>query len=139
MHRKTISLKLSENLDAKLNRLVKIRKQTKLEIVPEAIELMLNGGEPKHPVSMAELAGDLAGRLEGPGDLSINPKCMEGYGRRGAHPIAGYWPAGCLSRSARRLPPLGARAFCQYLLASAHLRIGDFRSVFFDTRDSFRE
>ena len=46
---KTISLKLSESLDAKLNRLVKARKQTKSEIVREAIELMLNGGEPKLP------------------------------------------------------------------------------------------
>ena len=81
MNMKTISLKLSESLDAKLNRLVKARKQTRSEIVREAIELMLNGGEPKHPVSMAELAGDLAGCLEGPGDLSTNPKHMEGYGR----------------------------------------------------------
>ncbi len=78
---KTISLKLSESLDAKLNRLVKARKQTKSEIVREAIELMLNGGEPKRPVTMAELAGDLLGSAEGPGDLSTNPKYMEGYGR----------------------------------------------------------
>ena len=47
MNMKTISIKLSESLDAKLNRLVKARKQTKSEIVREAIELMLNGGESK--------------------------------------------------------------------------------------------
>ena len=78
---KTISLKLPEALDAKLARLAKARKQTKSEVVREAIESMLNGGQPKRPVTMAELAGDLLGCLEGPGDLSTNPKYMEGYGR----------------------------------------------------------
>jgi len=33
------------------------------------------------PGSALELAGDLVGCVEGPGDLSTNPKYMEDYGR----------------------------------------------------------
>jgi hypothetical protein len=33
------------------------------------------------PGSALELAGDLVGCVEGPGDLTTNPKYMEGYGR----------------------------------------------------------
>lgn len=33
------------------------------------------------PGSALELAGDLVGCIEGPGDLSTNPKYMEGFGR----------------------------------------------------------
>ncbi len=33
------------------------------------------------PGSALELAGDVVGSVEGPGDLSYNPKYMEGFGR----------------------------------------------------------
>jgi hypothetical protein len=72
---------LPEALDAKLARLAKARKQTKSEIDHEAIEAMVDGGQPKRPVTMTELAGDLLGCLEDPGDLSTNPKHMEGFGK----------------------------------------------------------
>ena len=78
---KTISLKLPDPLHAKLERLAKARKQTKSELLREALEQMLDGTRCRKPVSALELAGDLAGCLEGPGDLSTNPKYMEGYGR----------------------------------------------------------
>lgn len=35
----------------------------------------------KRKPTVAELAADLIGSLEGPGDLSANPKYMEGYGQ----------------------------------------------------------
>jgi len=78
---KTISLKLSDRLHAKLQRLAKSRKQTKSDVVREALERMLDGQESSKPVSALDLAGDLVGSCQGPGDLSTNPKYMEGFGK----------------------------------------------------------
>lgn len=77
---KTISLKLPESLNGKLNRLAKQRDQSKSELVREALEQFLNGGLGSRVVTVAELAGDLLGSAEGPSDLATNPKHMEGYG-----------------------------------------------------------
>jgi hypothetical protein len=49
--------------------------------VRDALEQMLNGTRAAKPLSALDLAGDLAGCLQGPGDLSTNPKYLEGYGR----------------------------------------------------------
>jgi hypothetical protein len=78
---RTISLKLPDGLHAKLERLARSRKQTKSDILRQALEQVLNGSRPPRPVSALDLAGDLAGCLEGPGDLSTNPRYLEGYGR----------------------------------------------------------
>jgi Arc/MetJ-type ribon-helix-helix transcriptional regulator len=78
---KTISLKLSDKLHAKLERLAKSRKQTKSEIVRDALDQLVNGTRTTRPVSALDLAGDLAGCLEGPDDLASSPQHMEGYGR----------------------------------------------------------
>lgn len=80
---KTISLKLSDALDKRLERAAKRRKQTKASIVRAALEQFLNGAAGETPVragSVLDLAGDLVGCVEGPGDLSTNPKYMRGYG-----------------------------------------------------------
>lgn len=78
---KTISLKLPENLDVKLDRTAKQRKQSKSEVVREALEQFLHGGRRSSIVTVAELAGDLLGSAEGPHDLATNPKYLEGYGK----------------------------------------------------------
>lgn len=78
---KTVSLKPDDQLNAKLDSLAKSRKQTKSEIVREALEQMLEGGARSQPISALELAGDLVGSCQGPGDLSTNPKYMEEFGR----------------------------------------------------------
>jgi hypothetical protein len=78
---KTISLKLPENLDLKLGRIAQQRKQSKSEVVREALEQFLNGGRRSGVVTVAELAGDLLGSAEGSSDLATNPKYMEGYGK----------------------------------------------------------
>jgi hypothetical protein len=40
------------------------------------------GGKPAaSPISALDLAGDLVGSCEGPGDLSTNPKYLEGFGK----------------------------------------------------------
>jgi hypothetical protein len=77
----TISLKLPERLDAKLNRVAKQRDQTKSEVVREALEQFLNGKHKIPPETFLEAAGDLIGCVESPGDLSTNPKYMEGFGK----------------------------------------------------------
>ena len=79
---KTISLKLPAGLHAKLERAARQNKQSKSDIVRSALEHFLNGQPPKsrRAISALELAGDLVGCAEGPGDLSTNPKYMEGFG-----------------------------------------------------------
>ena len=79
---KTISLKLPDGLHAKLERAAKQEMQSKSEIVRAALEQFLNGKRTsKKFVSALELAGDLVGSCQGPGDLSTNPKYMEGFGK----------------------------------------------------------
>ncbi|HKI38730.1 MAG TPA: ribbon-helix-helix protein, CopG family [Gemmataceae bacterium] len=78
---KTISLKLTEELRRKLERAARERGQSKSEVVRAALEQFLNGARgTQRPLSALELAGDLVGCVEGPGDLSTNPKYMEGFG-----------------------------------------------------------
>jgi hypothetical protein len=80
---KTISLKLPGGLHAKLDRAAKQTNQSKSDVVRAALEQFLNGTPPSEsirPISALELAGDWVGCCEGPGDLSTNPKYMEGYG-----------------------------------------------------------
>lgn len=73
----TISLKLPPELRFKLERAAKRRGQSKSEVVRAALEQYLDC---ERPMSALELAGDIVGCGEGPGDLSTNPKYMEGYG-----------------------------------------------------------
>ena len=57
------------------------RDQTKSAVVREALKQFLNGQHTrKQSVSALELAGDLVGCCQGPGDLSTNRKYMEGFG-----------------------------------------------------------
>lgn len=80
---RTISLKLSSALHARLVRAAQERGQSKSDVVRGALEQFLNGqsAKPKpRTVSALELAGDLAGCAPGPADLSTNPKYLQGYG-----------------------------------------------------------
>jgi Ribbon-helix-helix protein, copG family len=79
---KTISLKLNDTLLQKLQRAARQQGQSKSAVVRAALEQFLNGAHaPPQPVSALELAGNLVGCVEGPGDLSTNPKYMEGFGQ----------------------------------------------------------
>lgn len=80
---KTISLKIPATLDARLDRAAKQRNESKSSLVRAALEQFLNGARApasKTPVSALNLAGDVVGCVEGPGDLSTNRKYMEGLG-----------------------------------------------------------
>lgn len=78
---KTVSLKLPSRLNAKLERAARQRGESKSAILRSALEQFLNGGNtPPRQLSALELAGDLVGCADGPGDLATNPKYMEGFG-----------------------------------------------------------
>jgi metal-responsive CopG/Arc/MetJ family transcriptional regulator len=74
---KILSLKLPPGLSVKLERAARQRGKSKSEVVRAALEQFLKA---ERPMSALELAGDLVGGGEGPGDLSTNPKYMEGFG-----------------------------------------------------------
>lgn len=71
------SIKLPPELDRRLSELARHRKTTRSAIVREALEAFEGGGR----LSVASVAGDLAGSLNGPSDLSTSGKHMVGYGR----------------------------------------------------------
>lgn len=78
---KTISLKVPEQLDAKLSRLAKQRGETRSSLVRAALQEYLNGDEAESRGSFLEAARKWIGCVEGPGDLSTNPRYMEDFGR----------------------------------------------------------
>lgn len=87
----TLTVKLPPALEARLEALVRKRKQSKSELVREAIERLVD--EPCAPAkgSVLDLIGDLVGMETGPTDLSTNPKHMRGFGepikRKSTHAV----------------------------------------------------
>jgi hypothetical protein len=77
----TVSLKLPRTLRAKLERAAKLRGQSKSQIVRAALEQFLNGAAAVPAGSLLEAVHPWIGCVEGPGDLSTNPKHMEGFGK----------------------------------------------------------
>jgi hypothetical protein len=79
MSTKTHSVRLTALLNRKVQKEAKRRGVTKTAIVKDALERYFGiiTGPRK---TFRELAGDLVGSVEGPGDLSYNPKYMEGFG-----------------------------------------------------------
>lgn len=78
---KNISLKLPDDLHAKLARASKDRGAPKSEIVRDALEAYLVHGKNGRELSVADLAADLIGCFDGPVDLATNPKYMRGFGK----------------------------------------------------------
>ncbi len=77
---KTVSLKLAESLDYRLAATAKERGTTKSELLREAIQTYLDEEAPHIPGSCLDLADDVIGCTEGPPDLSVNGKYLEGFG-----------------------------------------------------------
>jgi hypothetical protein len=77
---KTISLKLTDRPLEKLEQKAREHGQSKSEVVRAALEHFLNGKPRVPPGSALEAAAPWVGCGEGPGDLSTNPKYMEGFG-----------------------------------------------------------
>lgn len=78
---KTLSLKLSDELARILEDRARSAGTTKSEILREALTGYFAQSPPPGKGSFLELAGDLVGCLEGPGDLSHNKEYFRNYGR----------------------------------------------------------
>lgn len=72
-----ISLKLSEDLEALLERLSQERNMPRSVIIREALRAYAAG---ERPSSATSVAGDLVGSLNGPRDLSTAARHMDGFG-----------------------------------------------------------
>ena len=76
---KTLSVKVSDDLNLKLAAVAAKRKENKSNLIREAIETIVNANEAVTPNSCLDLAKDLMGSVEGPSDLSYNNKYLKGY------------------------------------------------------------
>lgn len=74
---RTVSFKLPEHLDDALSDLARRRKSSRSALVREAVETLASG---KHR-SVTAMVDELVGTLDGPADLSTNPKHLSGYGK----------------------------------------------------------
>ncbi len=77
---KTISIKIPEELENKVNAVIYERGINKSMLIREALVEYLADSEKRTKGSFAKTAKDLSGSLEGPEDLSTNPKHFEGFG-----------------------------------------------------------
>jgi hypothetical protein len=78
---RTITLKLPDGLAARVSATVRRRGVTTSALVREALEDRLGSEARNRTGSCLDLAGDLAGVLAGPQDLSSNASRLKGYGR----------------------------------------------------------
>ena len=78
---KTISIKLPDDLLAKIQSAAKKRGETRSAFIRESVEESLSQKKNQSTGSCFELARDLAGCVQGPPDLSTNPEHMDHYGR----------------------------------------------------------
>jgi hypothetical protein len=77
---KTISLKVPDDIDVKLETRAKRSGKTKSEITREALARFLDA-QGASGASCLDLVRDLVGTAKGSGDLASNQKYMRGYGR----------------------------------------------------------
>jgi predicted transcriptional regulator len=77
---KVLSLKLPDDLDARISGLAIERGSNKSEVVRNALEAYLAREAPVQPGSALALAGELVGAVEGPEDLSQHAAQLRGYG-----------------------------------------------------------
>ena len=76
-----LSVKIPASLRARLTAAAARRRLSKSAIVRRALERELARERGPRPRSFGAVAGDLAGSLSGPADLSFNARHMRGYGR----------------------------------------------------------
>ena len=74
---RTVSFKLSEQLDDALSDLARRRKSSRSAVVREALQALATGKRR----SVTAVVDALVGSLDGPTDLSTNPKRLTGYGK----------------------------------------------------------
>jgi len=74
---RTISVKLTRELDEALTRIARQRKSTRSTLIREAVEVLAIN--PRR--SVTAMVDELGAALDGPTDLSTNEKRLAGYGR----------------------------------------------------------
>ena len=74
---RTVSFKLPEALDEALSDLARRRGSSRSALVREALEGLAASGRR----SVTAVVDELVGPLDGPADLSTNPKHLSGYGK----------------------------------------------------------
>ncbi|MGA3115740.1 MAG: ribbon-helix-helix domain-containing protein [Syntrophobacteraceae bacterium] len=77
---KTISIKLPDDLLAKMQHAARKRGETRSAVLREAIEEFLSKEKNQNMGSCLDYARDLAGCVQGPPDLSTNAAHMDRYG-----------------------------------------------------------
>ena len=78
---KNVSLKMSEEMDAEVERMAAEMGVGKSTFVRDAVaEYVVSRREPQKG-SVLDRVGDLAGCVDGPEDLSFNPEHMDSFGR----------------------------------------------------------
>lgn len=77
---KTLTLKLPEILELKLNGIAHKSGLSRSEIVRNALTEYFSREELNNSGSFFDLARDLAGSIEGPSDLASNKSHLEGFG-----------------------------------------------------------
>lgn len=79
---KTMSIKLTDELDARLRAFLREREMNRSDLVREAIDAYLSHQHQEITRgSFADLAEDLIGSVRGPSDLATNKKYLKGYGQ----------------------------------------------------------
>ena len=74
---RTVSFKVPVALDDALSELARRRRSSRSALVREALEGLTTGGRR----SVTAVVDELVGHLDGPSDLSTNPKHLRGYGK----------------------------------------------------------
>lgn len=75
-----LTLKVPEKLERDLAEAARQRGVNRSVLIRELLEGALRQVTGRPEVSCAELAGDLAGSLRGPADLSTSPRHLKGFG-----------------------------------------------------------
>ena len=76
----TVTVKMSDKQFALLERMAKERRVPKAQVLRESFERASGSAKPG---TVYEAISHLIGTMDGPGDLSTNPKYMKGYGLDG--------------------------------------------------------
>jgi len=77
----TISLQVPDTLDSRLAEEAVRRRMSKSAVIRECVEKSLPAPREDRPASCLDLAGDLAGCLEGPSDIATNPSYLDDFGK----------------------------------------------------------
>jgi Arc/MetJ-type ribon-helix-helix transcriptional regulator len=81
MSMKTVSLKLSDALEARLAALIRRRRTSKAAVVRAALEAYLMQEGTPAGASVLDVVQDLGGCVAGPVDLSTRRDALDGYGQ----------------------------------------------------------